>query len=67
MDTQPPQDPRTMTWVDQQNRSWRVERAGDRWSLAAHPVFAADRDVWIGDFSSKQAAIDAAREAPPAE
>jgi len=23
--------------------------------------------VWIGDFSSKSAAIDAAREAPPAE
>jgi hypothetical protein len=45
MDTQPPQDPRTMTWVDQQNRYWRVEGAAR--PLAAHPVFAADRDVGL--------------------
>jgi hypothetical protein len=66
MDTQPPQDPRTMTWVDQQNRYWRVDRAADRWrlTLCSPPT---EMWVWIGDFSSKQAAIDAAREAPPAE
>lgn len=66
MDTQPPQDPRTMTWVDQQNRYWRVERAGDRWRLTLYSS-PTEMWVWIGDFSSKSAAIDAAREAPPAE
>ena len=66
MDTQPPQDLRTMTWVDQRNRYWQVDRAGDRWRLILYSP-PTETWVWIGDFSSKSAAIDAAQEAPPAE
>ena len=33
----PPQPPNPrMTWVDQQNRYWRVERVGPRWQLSLY-------------------------------
>ena len=50
MDTQPPQDPRTMTWVDQQNRYWRVERAGDRWRLT---LYSSPTEMWSGSATSR--------------
>jgi hypothetical protein len=62
--TQPPEDPRGMTWVDDQNLYWRIERIGGRWQLS---LYRPTVESWhrIGSYPSKSAAIDAAREEPP--
>src|SRR6476620_2544416 len=40
----PPQPPNPrMTWVDQQNRYWRVERVGPRWQLS---LYRAAVEAW---------------------
>ena len=65
MTTQPPQDPRTMTWVDHQNRYWRIARiAIGTWRLTLYSP-PTEMWTWIGDYSSKSAAIDAAYEKDP--
>jgi hypothetical protein len=47
------------TWVDAQNRTWRIERVTDRWQLSRY-VSATDSWQRIGSYPSKSAAIDAA-------
>ena len=64
MTTQPPEDPRTMTWVDSASRYWRIERTADRWRLSLFEP-ATNMWRWIDDFSSKSAAVEAAREELP--
>jgi hypothetical protein len=64
VNTQPPEDPRTMTWVDKSSRYWRVERSGARWRLSVFEP-ATNMWRWIDDFSSKTDAIEAAREELP--
>ena len=49
MNTQPPDDPRTMTWVDKANHYWRIERLAGRWQLSR---YSPASETWqrIGSF-----------------
>ena len=60
--TSTPQDPRTMIWVDDQYRQWRVkrDRRTGRWQLSLWSP-ASNMWTWIDDFSTKAEAIDASR------
>ena len=64
MNTQPPHRGDRITWVDHASRYWRIERTADRWRLSLFEP-ATNMWRWIDDFSSKSAAIDAAREELP--
>jgi hypothetical protein len=58
MTSQPPPEHR-MTWVDNQNRYWRVDRVAGRWTLSLYSP-PTEMWMWIGDFSSKSAAVQSA-------
>jgi hypothetical protein len=53
-----------MIWVDDEYRQWRVKRVGQRWQLS---LWSPENNMWrwLDDFSTKAAAIDAAREDLP--
>ena len=57
----PPQPPKPhrMTWVDQQNRYWRIEYVAGRWSLSRYSP-ASDTWTRVGSYPSLKAAISAA-------
>jgi hypothetical protein len=55
-----PQPPKNRTtWVDQQNRYWRVEPIGPRWQLS---LYRPTVEAWqrIGSWPSRGEAIQAA-------
>jgi hypothetical protein len=55
-----------VTWIDLEGRTWRIERfeSAGRWRLSLFEP-ATNMWRWIDDFSSKTAAIEAAREDLP--
>jgi hypothetical protein len=56
--SQPPK-PHRATWVDQQNRYWRVERVAGRWQLSRY-VTATEQWQRVGSYPNRKAAISAA-------
>jgi hypothetical protein len=52
-----------VTWVDRENRTWRVEYVGGRWQLS---LWQLTSESWlrIGSYPGRQAAIQAAHEQP---
>lgn len=61
---QPPK-PRRLTWVDSANRYWRIERTDNlRWRLSLFEP-ATNLWRWVDDFSTRDAAIQAAQAEPP--
>jgi hypothetical protein len=48
-----------MTWVDQRNRYWRVQRVGPRWQLS---LYRPAVEAWqrVGSWPSRGEAIQAA-------
>ena len=59
MNTQPPSKSHRMTWVDQQNRYWRIEQVGSRWQLS---LYRPAVEAWtpVGSWPSRGEAIQAA-------
>jgi hypothetical protein len=50
-----------MTWVDRENRTWRVESIGSRWQLS---LYRPTVDTWqrVGSYPSRTVAVQAAYE-----
>ena len=61
MNTQPPDDPRTMTWVDKANHYWRIERVTGRWQLSRYSP-ASEQWLRVGSYPSRSEAIEAAQD-----
>ena len=50
-----------MTWVDQQNRYWRIELVTGRWQLSR---YSPASETWqrVGSYPSRMQAIEAAHD-----